>query len=116
MRKATVRELEGLVKGRRVFLRADLNVPMGKDGSIDDDKRIVASIQTLEYLLDKGARVVMASHFGRPKSKDDKSLSLHPVFDRLQQLLPNVKMKIGSSIILVTAPINIVVIDTFGNP
>ena len=99
MNKATVREIGEIVKGKRVFLRADLNVPFGKDGSIDDDKRIVASMETLRYLLDKGARVIMCSHLGRPKSKADTQYSLRPVYERLVELLPGVKLHfVGDSV------------------
>ena len=96
MEKATVREIGEIVKGKRVFLRADLNVPFNDDGTIADDKRIQASMATLRYLLDKGARVVMCSHLGRPKSKGDKQYSLAPVFARIQEILPDVKMKFAS--------------------
>ena len=83
---ATVRELVDL-KGKRVFLRADLNVPIF-DGKIGDETRIQASLKTLQYLLDKGAKVIMASHLGRPKGKEEKH-SLLPVYDRLMELLPD---------------------------
>jgi len=109
MEKATVREIGDIIKGKRVFLRSDLNVPFAKDGSIDDDKRIVASLPTLQYLLDKGARVIICSHLGRPKGKD-KNLSLKPVFKRLQELLsgrkvyfdkePEEKLKDGEVLLL----------------
>lgn len=91
MNKATVRELGEIVKGKRVFLRADMNVPFDKAGNITDDLRIVTSLQTLKFLLDKGARVIMASHLGRPEGKD-KSLSLEPVFKRMQELMPDRKV------------------------
>ena len=64
--------------GRRVFLRADLNVPL-RNGSIADDTRIGASLPTLEYLRKQGARVVLASHLGRPRGRPDPALSLRPV-------------------------------------
>ena len=90
MKKATVRELENL-KGKKVFLRCDLNVPQNDDGSIADETRIVASLGTIRFLLDRGARVIAASHFGRPKNKDEFSLKV--VFDRLVQLLEGYKLK-----------------------
>ncbi len=80
----TVRDVD--VAGKRVFLRADLNVPLD-DGRITDDTRIRASLPTIVYLLDRGARVILASHLGRPKGKVNDALRLKPVADRLSQLL-----------------------------
>jgi phosphoglycerate kinase len=82
--KKTVRDVE--VGGRRVFLRADLNVPLD-DGRITDDTRVRASVPTIVYLLERGASVVLASHLGRPKGKVNDALRLKPVADRLSQLL-----------------------------
>ena len=79
--------LESLdVAGKRVFLRCDLNVPL-KDGVIQDDGRIRASIPTLRYLLDHGASVVIAAHLGRPKGEAKPELSLAPVAARLAELV-----------------------------
>jgi phosphoglycerate kinase len=80
----SVRDLDAA--GTRVFLRADLNAPL-KDGEVADDLRLSASLRTLELLLDGGARVVMASHLGRPKGEYDPSLSMAPVVARLTELL-----------------------------
>ncbi len=66
------------LEGQRVFLRADLNVPL-RDRSVADDTRIGASLQTLEYLRKQGARVVLASHLGRPRGRPDPALSLRPI-------------------------------------
>jgi len=74
------------LRGRRVFLRADLNVPL-EDGRIADDTRIKAIIPTVEYLLDNGASVIIASHMGRPGGAIHNELSLSPVADRLGELL-----------------------------
>ena len=80
----TVRDVD--VSGRRVFVRADLNVPID-DGRITDDTRIRASLPTLVHLLERGAVVILASHLGRPKGKVNDALRLKPVADRLSQLL-----------------------------
>jgi phosphoglycerate kinase len=84
MNKKTIRDVD--VRGKRVFLRADLNVPLD-DGKITDDTRIRASLPTLVYLLEHGASVVLASHLGRPRGKVNDALRLKPVADRLGQLL-----------------------------
>jgi len=81
---AHLEELE--VKGKRVFLRCDLNVPL-KDGVISDDGRIQASLPTIQYLLDQGASLVIAAHLGRPKGEAKPELSLAPVAKRLGELL-----------------------------
>jgi phosphoglycerate kinase len=74
------------VTGKRVFLRADLNVPL-EDGRITDDTRIRASLPTIVHLLERGAVVVVASHLGRPKGKVNDALRLKPVADRMSALL-----------------------------
>ncbi len=84
MNKKTVRDID--VRGKRVFLRADLNVPLD-DTRITDDTRIRASLPTIVYLLERGATVILASHLGRPKGKVNDALRLKPVADRLGQLL-----------------------------
>ena len=84
----TLRTLEhlGEVDGARVFLRADLNVPM-RDGAVSDDSRIVAVIPTVNELLERGARLICASHLGRPHGGVREDLKMAPVGDRLAQLL-----------------------------
>src|SRR5579885_768621 len=74
------------VKGRRVLVRADLNVPM-KDGQVTDATRIERLAPTIRELADKGAKVVVLSHFGRPKGKPDKSMSLAPLAPALSRAL-----------------------------
>ena len=74
------------VSGKRVFIRADLNVPV-KDGTIKDDTRVTASVPTIRHLLDRGAAIVACSHMGRPKGQVVPGLSMAPVAVRLRELL-----------------------------
>jgi phosphoglycerate kinase len=79
--------IEGVdVSGKRVFMRVDFNVPL-EDGRITDDNRITASIPSIKYVIDKGGRLILASHLGRPKGKPEPKYSLKPVAARLSELL-----------------------------
>ena len=91
--KKSVADLsEADLKGKKVLIRCDLNVPL-KDGVIGDDTRIRASVPTVKYLLDKGAKVAMCSHLGRPKDGPEDKFSLGPVAARMgEQLGTAVKM------------------------
>jgi phosphoglycerate kinase len=80
----TIRDLD--LEGKRVLIRVDFNVPMDKSGNISDDSRIVAALPTIQYSLEKNARVILMSHFGRPKEKE-KEFSLLPIAKRLSELL-----------------------------
>jgi phosphoglycerate kinase len=84
MTKLFIEDLD--VRSKRVIVRTDYNVPV-KDGKVEDDKRIVASLPTVNYLLEKGAAVILMSHLGRPNGKAKPEFSLKPVADRLQELL-----------------------------
>jgi phosphoglycerate kinase len=85
MDKKTIEKVD--LKGKRVFIRADFNVPLDENGNITDDTRIRSTLPTINYALDAGAKVVLASHLGRPKGKPDAKYSLAPVALRLNRLL-----------------------------
>ncbi|MEH7112660.1 phosphoglycerate kinase [Neobacillus niacini] len=84
MNKKTLKDVD--VKGKRVFCRVDFNVPM-QEGKITDETRIRAALPTIQYLMDQGAKVILASHFGRPKGKVVEEMRLTPVGVRLSELL-----------------------------
>src|SRR3990170_1406341 len=85
MAKLSIRDLD--LKGKRVFVRVDFNVPLSDAGEITDDTRIRQTLPTLEYALAHGARLVLASHLGRPKGKPNPKMSLRPAATRLGELL-----------------------------
>jgi len=84
MNKLSIRDLE--LRGKRVFIRVDFNVPMAGD-KVEDDTRIRETLPTIRYAIDQGARLVLASHLGRPKGKVDPKYTLVPVAERLRELL-----------------------------
>ncbi len=81
----SIRDLD--LKGRRVFMRVDFNVPLDAAGAITSDKRIKASLPSIQYALEQGAALILASHLGRPKGKRVPGMSLQPVAARLSELL-----------------------------
>ena len=89
MNKLTVRDLSPeQLRGRRALVRVDFNVPLDEHRHVTDDTRITAAIPTLEFLLSRGARVVLLTHLGRPKGKPEPKYSLGPVAARLAELMP----------------------------
>ena len=85
MAKKTLRDVE--IKGKKVFVRVDFNVPIDQQGNVTDDTRIRAALPTIEYLLVRGASVILASHLGRPKGRPDGRFTLRPVALKLGELL-----------------------------
>lgn len=83
--KLTIEDLQ--IKGKRVFIRADFNVPLDDNLIITNDRRIRSTLPTINYAIDEGAKVILASHLGRPKGKVEPRFSLAPVAKRLQRLL-----------------------------
>ena len=96
MNKRTVKDVD--VRGKRVFVRVDFNVPMDEHQNITDDKRIRAALPTIEYLIDQGARVILASHLGRPKDQPEDKYRMDPVAQRLADLLGQEVTKVDDCI------------------
>ncbi len=88
--KKTVKDID--VRHKRVLVRVDYNVPLDECGNVSDDKRITASLPTINYLLEQGARIILCSHLGRPKGEVKKEFSLISVSNRLRELLPQVNI------------------------
>src|SRR5690625_4667579 len=93
MNKKTVTDMN--VKGKRVLCRVDMNVPM-QDGEVTDDTRILAVLPTIRYLIEHGAKIILASHLGRPKGKVVEELRLDPVARRLSELINREVKKVDS--------------------
>ena len=92
----TISELD--IAGRRLFIRVDFNVPLTPEGKVSDDTRIRESLPTIKLAIEKGARVILASHLGRPKGRVDKKYTLEPVAVRLAEL-------IGADVTLTDEPV-----------
>ena len=85
MNKKTVRDID--VKGKKVLVRCDFNVPQDENGNITDNRRIVSALDTIKYLLDNNAKVILTSHLGRPKGEVKPEFSLKPIAAELERLL-----------------------------
>lgn len=96
MNKKMIQDVD--VKGKRVLMRVDFNVPMNDQGEITDDKRITAALPSIQYLIEHGAKVILMSHFGRPKGQVVDSLRLDPVAKRLGELLGKAVIKVDDCI------------------
>lgn len=95
MEKATVRDID--LKGKKVLMRVDFNVPL-KDGEVADDTRIRRALPTIKYVLEQGASLVLMSHLGRPKGKVVESLRMDPVAKRLSELLGKPVQKLNDCV------------------
>jgi phosphoglycerate kinase len=99
MNKRTLHDLpKSALAGKRVLVRVDYNVPLDGGGHITDDTRIRATVPTLRYLIDSGARIVLLSHFGRPRGKPVPEMSLRPCAQRLAELLGRAVVFVGETV------------------
>jgi phosphoglycerate kinase len=85
LNKLSIKDLD--ISGKRLFIRVDFNVPLDENHNITDDRRIRSAMATINYAIDEGARIILASHLGRPKGKPDQRYSLSSVARRLQRLI-----------------------------
>lgn len=85
MNKKTIKNID--LKGKKVFVRCDFNVPLDENGNITDNRRIVAALPTIKYLLEQNCKIILASHLGRPKGEVNPKFSLKPVANELSKLL-----------------------------
>lgn len=85
MNKKTIKDID--LKGKKVFVRCDFNVPLDENGNITDNRRIVGALDTIKYLLDQNCKIILCSHLGRPKGEVKPEFSLAPVAKELSKLL-----------------------------
>ena len=93
--KKTMKDMQ--LEGKRVFCRVDFNVPM-ENGNVTDDTRIRAAIPTIKYLVEHGAKVILASHLGRPKGQVNEEMRLTAAGEKLAELIGNPVKKLDTSI------------------
>lgn len=96
MEKKTIRDID--IYDKKVLVRVDFNVPL-EDGKITDDTRIVEALPTINFLIEKGASLILMSHLGRPDGEVKPEFSLKPVYDRLCELLPSVKVFMAEDVV-----------------
>ena len=96
MNKKTIKDID--ISGKKVLVRCDFNVPQDENLNITDNRRIVSSLDTIKYLLDNNAKVILCSHLGRPKGEVKKEFSLAPVASELQKLLGK-EVKLASDVV-----------------
>ena len=95
MNKKTIRDID--LKGKKVLVRCDFNVPLDENRQITDNTRITSALPTIQYLMEQGARVILCSHLGRPKGEVNEKYSLKPVAEELSKLL-NSNVKLASDV------------------
>lgn len=96
MNKKTIRDID--LKNKKVLVRCDFNVPFDEEGKISDNRRIVAALPTIKYLLENNCKIILCSHLGRPKGEFKKEFSLKPVAEELSRLL-NVEVKLAEDVV-----------------
>ena len=96
MNKKTIKDID--LKGKKVFVRCDFNVPLDENGNITDNRRIVGALPTIKYLLEQNAKIILCSHLGRPKGEVNKKYSLEPVQKELSKLLEK-QVKLASDVV-----------------
>jgi phosphoglycerate kinase len=96
MNKKTVKDID--VKNKKVIVRCDFNVPIDENGKIVDNRRIEGALETIKYLIENDAKIILCSHLGRPKGKVDPEFTLKPVAEELSKLLRQ-EVKLATDII-----------------
>ncbi|MCA9313466.1 phosphoglycerate kinase, partial [Candidatus Saccharibacteria bacterium] len=96
-KKKTIKDID--IHGKTILLRADFNVPMNDKSEITSEHRIIKSLPTIKYLLDRKCKVIIISHIGRPDGKPEQKYSLRPAYTKLQELMPEIDIKFSESTI-----------------